>query len=151
MPNHRPRFLSCGLSLVELLVTLVIFSCIGAFSTGAIESMRRLGSFRDTTEGLVNALREGRSRAVESGREHEVLVSEIGWRLSSGVREGEPSTVRVRSFPSGVSGPQGENNAIRIRFFTSGVVTPTTIHLTNGHRRSRITVSLRGRVTVSIE
>lgn len=132
-------------------MSLLLFGVLAALTTGALQPLGRVGTLRRATEELAAALREGQSRALGSDSEYELHVGETGWRLVTWNRLGGALSIRDTSFPVGVTGPAENEQNTRIRFFPAGTVSPRTLFLRSGGHTGRITVSLRGRVTVYIE
>jgi Tfp pilus assembly protein FimT len=147
---------SRGISVVELLIGVALCSIVGALVYGSGRSFGAGFALRGEIEALTRLLQELHLRAITSGVRQQLTVSRTGWTVplaleSDTTRGDSVSTRRVHRYDERVECRSAKDAEVELLFFPSGATSPRTIVLQSENRVGRVTVSLRGRVSVSID
>jgi general secretion pathway protein H len=149
-PVRVRRMRPQGVTLVELLVTLVIVVLVATLSIPAVNGALARAELRGTVAQLAGVLREARGRAVRHGAPVSVAVA-LGTRRFGIVGAHESHTfaadLAVRLVTADLG--QGDAEVVEIRFFPDGTSTGGEITVTRGATHYLVRVEwLTGRVIV---
>lgn len=130
-----------GATLLEALIVLAIAALIAMASLPALGGIRTAGALRSECGGLKNAIErtlirsaaDNRDLYLKSGRDHYSVTERSG------------AEIEAHSYRPPI---RGATNQIRVSFYAGRVVSPASIVLTNGSRRCRVVISLRGRTRI---
>ncbi|MFM1848223.1 MAG: hypothetical protein RL417_1697 [Pseudomonadota bacterium] len=140
-----------GVSLAEVLIGIAIAALLGMVSSSSLDSLRSGVELRHESDSLVSALQQLQAKALESGHRWYLVLEEAGWSIAPEVSSTEPQERLSHRYEGGVRGVVRDGMTERLLFFPSGTVSPRTVTLERGRRTARLTVALRGRVTVVFE
>lgn len=135
-----------GLSLIECLIVLVIISLVGAGAfqhTAALQHRRALEGELHNLAAILERLHLG---ALTHATRAALTVTATGWSAEPGTTDRPPAPHR---FPDGIGAVVPTGGTLRVELHPSGAVTPRTIHLRSAAGAGAVTISLRGRVTMS--
>src|SRR5262245_49115530 len=100
-----------GFTLVELMVTIVIFGLLIGFSIPSYQSYALSHKLRGTSENLVQTIQLQRSRAMATGQDVDInfnTAAPAGWTVMSAGR------VNRMELPNGISYASAAPNTIRL-------------------------------------
>lgn len=143
---------SSGVTLIEMLVALVIITCVAAIAAYPHKRLSEVAELRSVAEILASRLRETRSSALTRGRDAGIRFEfdhNIYLLLDSGVVHDIPHDVEL-SVSIGSDIEPKKTGTYDLIFSASGFTTEVDIRLSKGsdHRDIRVD-GLSGRVSVS--
>ena len=100
-----------GFTLIELMVTIVIFGLLIGFSVPTYQSYALSQKLRGTSENLVQTIQLQRSRAMATGQDVNInfnTATPMGWTVMSQGR------VNRMALPNGISYASAAPNTIRL-------------------------------------
>ena len=140
-----------GRTLLEVLVGFVLIAIVGGVTHSSAITIRDGFLLSTESDLLAQTMREVHSRALESGIHHELVIEETGWLIADPFARDRGKTLKIHRYHQRVRGSVGRKSTAEISFFPSGVTSPRSVILKTVSATARITLSLRGRVTVTIE
>ena len=149
----RLRHDSSGLTLIELVVTLVLIAILGGLSlqgAGLLQAAIDAGRAKGASDELATAIRHTRQRAISSAQDHCIAtrtVSGVGqYQVYTGARSGTTCTGTSIEGPVNLSGQATVGN-FAFRFTPVSTVDPigptdVTLTSTSGGSTCSVTVAV---------
>ena len=134
-----------GFYSIELISCLVVTGILMAIAIPRFMSTLKRRELKTEAEALKDTTEHLIAQARQTSTKLSLLVSRESYAYTS--LHGETPQQVVHLFKSGIV--SNKNDPHTISFYPSGVTSPAAVTLTEGSYSCTVTLSLRGRITVS--
>lgn len=141
--KNENSFTQTGLSLIELLTTLLIAATIFAISLPHIAQSLSKSRAKSDSKKFERKLIETMTRAQARGIEQTIKLERDRYTISRPERKQKLELILLTN-PNHITGSSFPKE---LHFYTNGTVSPATIQFQDGESSCRVVLSLRGRIT----